>query len=273
MTPVAEPGRPGVPHGCISAKKAKERVVMTRENKLALVIGFGLMLFVGILVSDHFAAQRYDPAAVAQADPVAPEESVQLEAVGLEQLAEAVPAAPAAPVDLVAGGTSALPDAVAVADAPVPGTDAVAMPVEVAVGDGTPVRFRKVQTGDSYWKIAKAEYGDGSLAQKLQDYNKAVAPDAAKLALGSELRIPPVEVLRPGAAAVAAVAGGAVAGAPAKPVQVAAADGVYRVQKGDTAYAIARKRGVKVAELLRHNGIKDPAQLKPGQSLRIPARF
>jgi nucleoid-associated protein YgaU len=28
-----------------------------------------------------------------------------------------------------------------------------------------------------------------------------------------------------------------------------------------------------VAELLRHNGIKDPAQLKPGQSLRIPARF
>ena len=238
---------------------------MTRENKLALVIGFGLMLFVGILVSDHFAAQRYDPAAVAQADPVAPEESVQLEAVGLEQLADAVPAAPAAPVDLVAGGTSALPDAVAVADAPVPGTDAVAMPVEVAVGDGTPVRFRKVQSGDSYWKIAKAEYGDGSLAQKLQDYNKAVAPDAAKLALGSELRIPPVEVLRPGAAAVAA--------APAKPVQVAAADGFYRVQKGDTAYAIARKRGVKVAELLRHNGIKDPAQLKPGQSLRIPARF
>ena len=247
---------------------------MTRENKLALVIGFGLMLFVGILVSDHFAAQRYDPASVAQADPVAPEESVQLEAVGLEQLADAAPAAPAVPVDLAAGGTSAHPDAVAAADAAtVPGTEALAMPVEVAVGDGTPVRFHKVQSGDSYWKIAKAEYGDGSLAQKLQDYNKAVAPDAAKLALGSELRIPPVGVLRPGAAAAPAAATEAVAAAPAKPAQVAAADGVYRVQKGDTAYAIARKRGVKVAELLRHNGIKDPAQLKPGQSLRIPARF
>ena len=247
---------------------------MTRENKLALVIGFGLMLFVGILVSDHFAAQRYDPASVAQADPVAPEESVQLEAVGLEQLADAAPAAPAVPVDLAAGGTSAHPDAVAAADAAtVPGTEALAMPVEVAVGDGTPVRFHKVQSGDSYWKIAKAEYGDGSLAQKLQDYNKAVAPDAAKLALGSELRIPPVGVLRPGAAAVPSAATEAVAAAPAKPAQVAAADGVYRVQKGDTAYAIARKRGVKVAELLRHNGIKDPAQLKPGQSLRIPARF
>ena len=29
---------------------------MTRENKLALVVGFGLLLFVGILVSDHFSA-------------------------------------------------------------------------------------------------------------------------------------------------------------------------------------------------------------------------
>ena len=29
---------------------------MTREHKLALVVGFGLILFVGILVSDHLAA-------------------------------------------------------------------------------------------------------------------------------------------------------------------------------------------------------------------------
>ena len=91
---------------------------MTRENKLSLVIGFGLMLFVGILVSDHFAAQRYDPVSVSQSDPVAPEESVQLEAVGLEQLAAAEPVVPAGPVDLAAGGTSALPDAVAVASRP-----------------------------------------------------------------------------------------------------------------------------------------------------------
>ena len=30
---------------------------MTRENKLVMVIGFGLLLFVGILVSDHLAAR------------------------------------------------------------------------------------------------------------------------------------------------------------------------------------------------------------------------
>ena len=31
---------------------------MTRENKLALVIGFALIVFVGVLVSDHFSAAR-----------------------------------------------------------------------------------------------------------------------------------------------------------------------------------------------------------------------
>ena len=45
---------------------------MTRENKLALVIGFGLILFVGILVSDHFSAQRFDGAQLARAAPTKP---------------------------------------------------------------------------------------------------------------------------------------------------------------------------------------------------------
>ena len=36
---------------------------MTRENKLALIIGFGLILVVGILVSDHFSPASNDQAA------------------------------------------------------------------------------------------------------------------------------------------------------------------------------------------------------------------
>src|SRR5687767_8966604 len=36
---------------------------MTRENKLALVVGFGLILFVGILISDHFSTARSQQAA------------------------------------------------------------------------------------------------------------------------------------------------------------------------------------------------------------------
>ena len=42
---------------------------MTRENKLALVVGFALIVFVGVLVSDHFSAASLDkPANLTQRD-------------------------------------------------------------------------------------------------------------------------------------------------------------------------------------------------------------
>ena len=75
-------------------------------------------------------------------------------------------------------------------------------------------------------------------------------------------------MLKPGAAAPAAAPATAVAAKPAAP----RAPATYTVRKGDTAYAIARKQGVKVADLLQQNGIKDPAALKPGQSIRIPSK-
>lgn len=242
---------------------------MTRENKLALVIGFGLMLFVGILVSDHFSAQRFDPATVAEAQPKTAEtEPVQLDAVGGDALV-------AGAVNLGTDGTSTLPDApdagvVALGD---PAAQQVGLPVEIAKADGTPVKFHKVQKGETYWSIAAREYGDGSLATKLQDYNKAVSPDAAKLALNSDLRIPPIDVLKPGAVAKSAPqAGTSVARATPEPKAAARVAATVTVGKGDTAYGIAQKQGIKVAELLKHNGIKDPAALKPGQTLKIPTK-
>jgi nucleoid-associated protein YgaU len=242
---------------------------MTRENKLALVIGFGLMLFVGILVSDHFSAQRFDPATVAQAEEPAQVDVIQLETFGEQALAPVSPAPGA--VDLAINGNSQIPGAPAAGELTVisPNDPAgpVALAVETAVTDGTPVRFHKVKKGDTFWQIAKREYGDGSLGEKLKDYNKAVAPDAARLAIDSELRLPPLDVLKPGAAPAAA--GEAIAAA--KPT-APRAPATYTVRKGDTAYAIARKQGVKVADLLQQNGIKDPAALKPGQSIRIPSK-
>jgi len=240
---------------------------MTRENKLALVIGFGLMLFVGILVSDHFSAQRFDPATVAEAQPKTAEtEPVQLDAVGGDALVA---------IDLGKDGTSTLPDAVD------PGTLVLGDPtppqegliIEVAKTDGTPVKFHKVQKGETYWSIAAREYGDGSLATKLQDYNKAVSPDAAKLALNSDLRIPPIDVLKPGAVAKSASPSGTtVVRTTPEPKVVTRVAATVTVGKGDTAYGIAQKQGIKVAELLKHNGIKDPAALKPGQTLKIPTK-
>jgi LysM repeat protein len=246
---------------------------MTRENKLALVIGFGLMLFVGILVSDHFSAQRFDPATVVQADEPASLDPVRLDEVGSESLAPVAPIVDAGPVELASNGASQIPGAPApgeliLGDAGQGGTEVIALPVEVAQGDGTPVKFHKVKKGDNYWSIAAREYGDGTLGEKLQEYNKAVAPDAARLAIDSELRLPPVEVLRPGAAP--RTSGTAVTQSnPAPAPRVAA---TYKVKKGDTPYAIAKRQGVNVADLLRHNGIKDPSGLKPGQTIKIPVK-
>ena len=79
---------------------------MTRENKLALVIGFGLMLFVGILVSDHFSAQRFDPATVVQADEPSSLDPVRLDEVGSETLAPVAPVVENVPVELASNGAS-----------------------------------------------------------------------------------------------------------------------------------------------------------------------
>ena len=77
---------------------------MTRENKLALVIGFGLMLFVGILVSDHFSAQRFDPATVVQSGEPESLDPVRLDEVGSETLAPVAPVGDAGPVELASNG-------------------------------------------------------------------------------------------------------------------------------------------------------------------------
>ena len=44
---------------------------MTRENKLALVVGFALILFIGILISDHFSVARNQVSANLANQPIA----------------------------------------------------------------------------------------------------------------------------------------------------------------------------------------------------------
>ena len=45
---------------------------------------------------------------------------------------------------------------------------------------------------------------------------------------------------------------------------------VYVVRKGETFYSIAQTLGVKAEDLMKFNGITDPARLQAGQRLRIP---
>ena len=45
---------------------------------------------------------------------------------------------------------------------------------------------------------------------------------------------------------------------------------VHIVQKGETFYSIARDLGIKNEDLMKYNGISDPARLQVGQRLKIP---
>jgi len=45
---------------------------------------------------------------------------------------------------------------------------------------------------------------------------------------------------------------------------------VHTVRRGDTFYSIAQSLGVKVEDLMKHNGITDPARLQVGQRLQVP---
>jgi membrane-bound lytic murein transglycosylase D len=50
-----------------------------------------------------------------------------------------------------------------------------------------------------------------------------------------------------------------------------ASDGTYVVRSGDSLWRIARRFGVALEHLLRHNGLAAARTLRPGQVLRIPA--
>ena len=46
---------------------------------------------------------------------------------------------------------------------------------------------------------------------------------------------------------------------------------VYTVQRGETFYSIARALGIKADDLMKYNGITDPARLQTGQRLKVPS--
>lgn len=247
---------------------------MTRENKLALVIGFGLILFVGILVSDHFSAQRFDGAQLARAansgedapfslTPLETPQAIHSQTTGEE-------------IMLVTGGTSGSQPGGQLGSQTeaVIGVEHLVQPLPITVaqgdeGDGEPVRFYKVQSGDTLWSIAAREYGDGSLNKALADYNKSVLTDSGRLSLNQQLRLPSLKKLRPTRMAITE---NAVAAATPEATPKRTETGrTHTIAKGDTVYRLAQRYSVKPQAIMAANGIRDPSALKLGRSIKIPS--
>ncbi len=148
---------------------------MTRENKVALVIGFALVLFAGILVSDH------------------------LSNASSEQLADLLPPEP------IAAGIVGSPRLVDPQGKPNHSEPARQSAGEMATRDhrelhsrsqGIPppeVTVHDVKPGESLRAICRRYYGNAELADPLARYNGVPDPDV--LQAEQRLRIPSAAVL------------------------------------------------------------------------------
>ena len=146
---------------------------MTRENKVALVVGFALVLFVGILVSDHLSKAQTQRAAdllpAVNNRPAAVHRSARF--VDLQTSDRTRPASPTqTPLPLP------LPIAEADADTEPPAT-----------------RVYTVRPGESLSTICQRVYGTASLTPSLAAHNDISDPDT--LWAGKRITLPPADVL------------------------------------------------------------------------------
>jgi nucleoid-associated protein YgaU len=214
---------------------------MSRENKLALIIGFALILFVGVLVSDHLSSHHREvtrelPTAI---DPL--------------RGAEAMP-----PV-LVEYGRA--PDTLT--------TDAA--PPAVASTQHSGMQLHVVADSDTISSICRAWYGTPALADSLADYNNL--PDPDRLVTGMRLVIPVQAMLTPEPIVAPSTPITELAAAP-DPVP-AASQGTYTVQPGDTLSEIAQKlmgtsRATVALFEINRSVLPDMDALQVGMQLHYP---
>jgi nucleoid-associated protein YgaU len=252
---------------------------MTRENKLALVVGFGLILFVGILISDHFSVVRSqapadltnaamnDPLTAVTTATVDPVNLIQIKPLRSEPLPEAQPANDGTQLaandingvyenNRLSNGVFAgtLPQntggpQVTMGLTPRPGEQPVPEgfeQIDPAKANTAAHQFHDVQSGESLFAIAKQYYGTTDAIDALARFNRM--DDPAAIRSGQRIRIPSAQELGlPGANGTASeqnipttLVAKNETRAETKPAQTKARV-TYTVKKGETLRVIALK--------------------------------
>ena len=233
---------------------------MTRENKLALVLGFALMLFVGILISDHYSTvQKQVGADLAASDVI--EMPLEASITDLEPT-RTVASRPAPSTRNNPASRSVSPRSdtagIVMGSRVTPNTGAS------RVASSTGGNIHRVASGENLSQISLKYYGDRRHWQQLYESNKDMIRDPDVLPPGTMLRIPGRNV-----------------SASASPVEPTRANstgntGRYTVMSGDTLSEIAQKvmgssgRWRDIYKLNKHQ-LDDPDDVQPGMVILIPA--
>jgi nucleoid-associated protein YgaU len=260
--------------------KGRDALDMTREHKLALILGFALVLVVGVLVSDHISGtQRSVASTQSMDDPVRAIESELgpglgrvsyqrrdrplpgLDAALAEQLAneEASAARLDEVLQRVRDGIEGVmndppPHAaqtVQPADTPSDRDQVVRLPAEPEIIDmgsrpneprvpTAGVRTHRVEKGETLWSIAEKYYDDGATYRKLAQWNEGRVGSGGTIRPGASLIIPSRAELD-GVVSVARPDAARIVD-PIRPSRPEADTGrVYIVKRGDVLSTIAQR--------------------------------
>ena len=260
---------------------------MSREQKLALVLGFALVLIVGVLVSDHLSdasTAHVEQVMVSSADPgfgrgesvepIAPRliEGAPLaandNATALERLASDVR-------DAVKERVEAFreePPLAAFATRSEPNLLIMNRPQDPPLQD-RPGRRYTIRAGDGLWAIAEREYGSGRLYEALAAYN-GMSP-AHAMQVGDTVILPTIDMLAGAVPARTALpAASAPEPGPRTPVATSTTR-TYVIAKGDTlSQVVQRELGTikRLAEVLQLNPKLDPDNVRIGDKIMLPTK-
>ncbi len=254
---------------------------MSKENKLALVLGFAFVLFVGILISDHFSTARKQEVADLTPqinDPLLQQRNTDPDLIQFPAMAPTI----TEPVENRTPAryntfSEAIPQTTPVQPSlpkPEPKRETLVLgdptPQYIGVSPQEAKQFpytpHYVQPSESLSKICQKYYGDGSLVADLARYNEIDNPD--RLRVGHRLRIPPAEVLlrssHPHTHNIDANRG-------SQQSQFR----VYTVQPNDSLSTIAQREmgsAKRYLELYKLNRdvLDDPDSIRVGMKLKIP---
>lgn len=260
---------------------------MTREHKLALIVGFSLILVVGMLVSDHLSKAKQ-----AKIAGVTPAETAPVVSEGppptdpLKTLANLPTPAPqpapaqqnvqTTPTTLAAAPTQTpgAPTSIGPAPTTTQGDEMIrpASPRTLAAGSDQPLIDHIVQQGGTVHRDR-----NGNIVFGL--------PSAAEIASATNMAVPGTVAstsAKPGAAAKPEPLKGGKIYATSRidnlsPLSSAAApDKTHMVQKGESLFQIAAKyygNGHTWRELAKYNGLRESdGGIRVGMKLRIPSR-